>query len=89
MRGEGWLSAEEARAVLGAAGLPLVPGEFARTAEAAAEAAERLGFPVAVKLASRRFVHKSEVGGVRLGLTDEDAVRRAFEEIRARVAQEN
>jgi acetyl coenzyme A synthetase (ADP forming)-like protein len=84
-RAEGWLSAEEARAVLGAVGLPLVPGEFARTADEAATAAVRLGFPVAVKLASRRFVHKSEVGGVRLGLTDEAAVRRAFEEIGARV----
>jgi acetyl coenzyme A synthetase (ADP forming)-like protein len=84
-RGEAWLSAEETRAVLEAAGLPLVPGVFARTADEAAAAAVRLGFPVAVKLASRRFVHKSEVGGVKLGLSDESAVRRAFEEIRARV----
>jgi acetyl coenzyme A synthetase (ADP forming)-like protein len=85
-RGEGWLSAEEVRAVLEAAGLPLVPLAFAPTADEAAAAAARFGFPVAVKLASRRLVHKSEVGGVRLGLADEAAVRRAFEEIRARVA---
>ncbi|MBA4190531.1 MAG: GNAT family N-acetyltransferase [Planctomycetaceae bacterium] len=89
-RGENWLSAEESRTVLtAAAGLPLVPAEFARTADEAVNAAERLGFPVAVKLASRRFVHKSELGGVRLGLTDRDAVRRAFDEIHKRVAQEN
>lgn len=88
-RGECWLSAEESRTVLESAGLPLVPSEFARTVDEATEAAARLGFPVAVKLASRRFVHKSEVGGVRLGLTDEAAVRRAFEEIRARVEREN
>jgi acetyl coenzyme A synthetase (ADP forming)-like protein len=84
-RGEGWLSVEETRAVLEAAGLPLVPSEFARTVDEAVRAAVRLGFPVAVKLASRQFVHKSEVGGVRLGLVDEAAVRRAFEEIRTRV----
>jgi acyl-CoA synthetase (NDP forming) len=87
-RGAAWLSAEEARAVLGAARLPLVPSEFARTADDAAAAAASLGFPVAVKLASRRFVHKTEVDGVRLGLADADAVRRAFEEIRRRVEAE-
>jgi acetyl coenzyme A synthetase (ADP forming)-like protein len=84
-RGEGWLSVEETRTVLEAAGLPLVPSEFARTGDEAVRAAVRFGFPVAVKLASRQFVHKSEVGGVRLGLTDEAAVRRAFEDIRIRV----
>ena len=83
-RGESWLAAEEVRAVLEAAGLPLLPSAFARTAEEVVAAAARLGFPVAVKLASRRLVHKSEVGGVRLGLADEAAVRQAFEEIRAR-----
>ncbi|MCE9562850.1 MAG: GNAT family N-acetyltransferase [Planctomycetes bacterium] len=88
-RGECWLSAEEVRVVLEAVRLPLVPSEFARTADEAVAAAERLGFPVAVKLASRRFVHKSEVGGVRLGLTNTSAVRQAFEEIRVRVEKEN
>jgi len=88
-RGASWLSAEEVRAVLDAVRLPMVPSEFARTPDEAVAAAERLGFPVAVKLASRRFVHKSEVGGVRLGLTDTKAVRVAFEEIRTRVEQEN
>jgi acyl-CoA synthetase (NDP forming) len=40
---------------------------------------------VAVKLASRTVVHKSDVGGVRLGLADADAVRRAFDGIRGRL----
>jgi acetate---CoA ligase (ADP-forming) len=87
-RGAGWLSAEEVRTVLDAVGLPQVPCEFAHTADEAADAATRLGFPVAVKLASRQFVHKSELGGVRIGLTNESDVRRAFEEIRNRVEQE-
>jgi acetyl coenzyme A synthetase (ADP forming)-like protein len=87
-RGPGWLSAEEARAVLGAAGLPAAPGGVARSADAAAALAGRLGFPVAVKLASREIVHKTEVGGVRLDLPDEAAVRRAFDEIRARLERE-
>jgi acyl-CoA synthetase (NDP forming) len=83
--GEGWLGAEEVRAVLGAMGLPQVRAEFARTADSAASAADRIGYPVAVKLASRRFVHKTEVAGVRLGLASAEDVRRAFEEIRERV----
>jgi acyl-CoA synthetase (NDP forming) len=86
--GAGWLSAEEAQAVLEAARLPLVPGRVARAAGEAAEFARELGFPVAVKLASRRLVHKTDVGGVRLGLPDEPAVRRAFEEIRANLAKD-
>ncbi len=84
-RGGGWLAAEEVRTVLRAAGLTLAPDAFARTAADAAAAAARLGFPVAVKLASRRFVHKSDVGGVKLGLNDEAAVRQAFTEIRQAV----
>jgi acyl-CoA synthetase (NDP forming) len=44
---------------------------------------------VAVKLASHTLVHKTEVGGVRLNLTSADAVRTAFEDIRARVTKAN
>jgi acyl-CoA synthetase (NDP forming) len=57
----------------------------ARTADAAAALADQVGYPVAVKLASHRLVHKTEVGGVRLGLADAGAVRRAFTEIRDRL----
>jgi acetyl coenzyme A synthetase (ADP forming)-like protein len=88
-RGSGWLSTEETCLVLEAMRLPLAPGGLARTAEEAAALARRLGFPVAVKLASQRLTHKTEIGGVRLGLTDEAAVRQAFEEIRSRLARDN
>jgi acyl-CoA synthetase (NDP forming) len=53
-RGAGWLSAEETRAVLAAVRLPVPPGGVATTAEEAVELARRIGFPVAVKLASRQ-----------------------------------
>jgi acetyl coenzyme A synthetase (ADP forming)-like protein len=88
-RGAGWLSAEESRAVLAAVRLPLPPGGLAATADEAVELARRVGFPVAVKLASRQLVHKTEVGGVRLNLADAEAVRHAFAEIRGRLAREN
>ncbi|HSE90882.1 MAG TPA: GNAT family N-acetyltransferase, partial [Candidatus Binatia bacterium] len=64
----GWLSAEDARRVLAALALPLPGGGFCRTADEAARVASELGFPVAVKLASRQIVHKTEVGGVSLNL---------------------
>lgn len=88
-RGPGWLTTDETRLVLAALGLPALPGGVARTAEEAVQHARNLGFPVAVKLASHRLVHKTEIGAIRLNLADEAAVRRAFEEIRARLEKDN
>jgi acetyl coenzyme A synthetase (ADP forming)-like protein len=76
-----WLSATEVRAMLESVGLPVAPELFAITAGEASQAARSLGFPVAVKLASRTLTHKSDVGGVMLNLRDEEAVRRAFADI--------
>ena len=50
-------------------GLPVAPGGVARTADEAAELAQGIGFPVAVKLASHVIVHKTEMGGIILNLT--------------------
>jgi acetyl coenzyme A synthetase (ADP forming)-like protein len=80
-QGSGWLSAIDVRQVLAALALPLPRGGFCRTADEAALLASQVGFPVAVKLASRQIVHKTDVGGVRLNLQDENAVRQAFAEI--------
>jgi acyl-CoA synthetase (NDP forming) len=49
--------------------------------------AQKIGFPVAVKLASHQIVHKTEMGGVQLNLADDQAVRDAFNRIRARLEQ--
>ncbi len=84
-RGAGWLAPGEVQALFRAMNLPLVPGGVARTSGEAVELADRLGYPAAVKLASRSVTHKTDVGGVRLGLADAAAVRRAFDEIRARL----
>jgi len=88
-RGDGWLTAEEARSVLDALRIPQAAAEMARSAEEAASSAIRIGFPVAVKLASRSIVHKTEAHGVRLNLKDAAEVRRAFEEIHASLAEKN
>ncbi len=78
-RGNGWLNPDEIRAVLKAYGIPQPSGAFARTADEAARIAERVGFPVAVKLVSSTIVHKSEAGGIRLNVASEEEVRQAFD----------
>jgi acetate---CoA ligase (ADP-forming) len=88
-RGSCWLTTEETHAILGAMNLPLVQGAVATSAEEAVKLAQKIGYPVAVKLASHQIVHKTEIGGVQLNLADEHAVRDAFEAIRARLAQDN
>ncbi len=70
-----------ALALLASAGLPAPPLLTAADAGAAADAAARLGFPVAVKVRSPDIAHKSDVGGVRLGLADAAAVRAAVTEM--------
>jgi acetate---CoA ligase (ADP-forming) len=81
--GDGWLTTEDAHALLHAFGLPLAVGAVARTAEEAAALAAVFGFPVVAKLASRRGVHKSDIGAVRLNLSTAEEVREAFAAISA------
>ena len=88
-RGAGWLAAEELRKVLTAFALPLPRGGVCRSAEEAAILSERIGFPVALKLASHTIVHKTELGGVQLNLQDTNSVRAAFNAIEARLIKEN
>ena len=75
-----WLDPVETDALLRAYGVPLVAQELCATADEAADAAQRLGFPVVLKTAVAG-AHKSESGGVVLGLATEKAVRAAFERI--------
>lgn len=62
-------------------GVPMVPAVHAATADEAAAAAERFGYPVVVKLAADEVEHKSDIGGVKLNLADAGTVRRAFEAV--------
>ncbi len=62
-------------------GLPTVPFRLARSAAEAVAAADQLGWPVALKISSPAVLHKTEFGGVRLGLAGADAVRRAYDEM--------
>ncbi|MBV9816902.1 MAG: acetate--CoA ligase family protein [Solirubrobacterales bacterium] len=75
--GEGPLDGAAAAELARAFGIDVAPQAIASDAEAAARAAERIGFPVVAKLVSRTQIHKSEVGGVHVDLAGADAVRDA------------
>jgi len=76
-------SEARARDLLTAAGVPVVPGGLARSADEAAGLAVRVGLPVALKVCSAQITHKSDIGGVALGLRTEAEVRAGYEKVRA------
>ncbi len=82
MRGPGWLDAGDVFDVLRRYGLTTAAQRTVVDADAAASAARAVGYPVAVKVAAGG-VHKSEIGGVRVGLADAAAVREAFAAVSA------
>lgn len=74
------LTHDEARELLGRYGIPVRPTLPAPDPEAAVAAAARLGYPVALKTTAPHLRHRADLGGVRLDLADEDALRRAYGE---------
>ena len=78
--GRVWSEAESL-ALLDEHGVPVVPHAQVSSEEAAVEAVARLGLPAVVKLVSPDIVHKSDVGGVVLGVESSDAVRRAYRQV--------
>jgi acetyltransferase len=79
------LDEHESKALLASYGIPVTPTRVARSEAEAVEAAQALGFPAALKLWSRTVTHKTDVGGVQLGLRDSAAVGAAFRDIKASV----
>jgi acyl-CoA synthetase (NDP forming) len=80
---EGPWSEVRARQLLAEAGVPVVPGGLAGSADEAVEIAFRVGLPVALKICSAQITHKSDIGGVVLGLGSEAEVRAGYEKVRA------
>jgi len=74
----GWLDPEHAARLLGHAGVPLAAGEVAADLVGALRAAERVGYPVAVKAADPQLVHKTEHGAVQTGIADPAQLTTAF-----------
>lgn len=83
-RGNGWLTPTEAQRLVEAAGIPTASVRMTATADEAVAAAEAIGYPVALKAAGPEILHKTDVAGVILDVSDACAVRDAFHTLQSR-----
>ncbi len=81
--GKDTLAEREARTIAAACGIRLPEGGFAEDEDGAVELAAQVGYPVVLKISSDGILHKSDAGGVKVGMGDEAEVRRAFADIMA------
>lgn len=86
--GREWLDGAPAHALLQAYGIPTVATAKARDIDAAVAAANRIGYPVALKIVSPQIIHKSDVGGVVLALASDQAVRAAAMKMTEQLARQ-
>jgi len=77
----------QAKSILRAYDFNVPPGQLAISADDAVDVADRIGYPVAMKIASQDVIHKSDLGGVKLNLASADAVRDAFDLMMMRIPQ--
>jgi len=82
---EGWLPPTVVDQVLRAFGIPVAETISAVTEEEAVAAAKRMGAAVAMKALGPSILHKTDIGGIALGLAGEDGVRQAYRDMRARL----
>ncbi len=89
IRGQGRVTAGdiEAKDILAAYGVPLPKSVLAKNTDEAVAAAEAIGYPVVIKIASPDILHKTDIGGVKLNLTSASDVRDAFDLIVYRTAR--
>ncbi|MCD6084418.1 MAG: acetate--CoA ligase family protein [Desulfurococcales archaeon] len=85
--GRNKLLEHEAYEVLSAYGLPVPRAGLAKDPDEAVKIAESVGYPVVLKIVSPDIVHKSDVGGVKVGLSSSDEVVKAFKDIMNGVAK--
>jgi len=76
--GAGWQPVAVTHALMACYGIPLLETRLATSVESAEETARDLGFPIVMKATRPGLVHKGELGGVQLGLSNESAVRQAY-----------
>ncbi|KAA0002080.1 MAG: CoA-binding protein [Thermoplasmata archaeon] len=85
--GRAQLLGTEAKEVIKSAGLDVPPFEIVNDIEGAVKAAEKIGYPVVMKVVSEDIIHKTDVGGVFLDLDDKNEVIEAYEAIRRNIHQ--
>ncbi len=80
-KGQTALSEFQSKQVLGSAGIPVTQEILVSSADEAIKAAEKIGYPVALKACSWELMHKSEAGCIELGLADQESVQEAYNRI--------
>ncbi len=86
--GKAALGEFETRDLLEAYGIPNVPGGLAENAQQAVEIAEKVGFPVALKIVAEGVLHKSDAGGIILNLGDKVSVSAGFKQLLSRIREQ-
>ncbi|MDI6755143.1 MAG: acetate--CoA ligase family protein [Thermodesulfobacteriota bacterium] len=81
LRGKAGLTEHQAKLILDCYEIPRVREAVAQSARQAAQIAEDLGYPVAMKISSPQIIHKTEAGGVRLNLTKKTEVKDTYREL--------
>ena len=81
------LSEHAAKALLGKAGIPFLDERLTISSSSACEAADLIGYPVVLKIVSADIEHKTEIGGVIVGVADRTAVAAGYAELLARAAR--
>ena len=84
---DGTLTEHQGKELLAAYGIPITEEEVATSEEHAVGIADRIGYPVALKIDSPDILHKTEAGGIALNLDSDDEVRRAYDEVVANAKQ--
>lgn len=79
--GRSILTEFESKRILKQAGISVVETKLAKTQKEAVLLSQKIGFPVALKIASPDVIHKSDSGGVKLSLSNANEVKKAYEEI--------
>ncbi len=80
-----FLYEHEAKLLCGLYGMPVTAIEVTNTVEDAVKAAKRIGFPIVLKIVSPQVLHKSDAGGVIVGIQDEAGIREGFNRIIANI----
>jgi len=75
--------------LLAAYGIPVVPATLADSETAAAQIADKIGYPVVIKLHSKTITHKTDVGGVRLNLSNREQVIAAYRAMESSVREKS
>ena len=84
--GANLLAAEKVYSILGAYGISVPEWRMTDSVDGAVEAAETIGYPVVLKADAPSVIHKSDMGGVALNLSDADAVRNAATDMQSRIS---